>query len=123
MAKRKISSETKAAIMAALLEGQATSKVAADYRLPEGTVKSIRSRMKGTPMASVATQKREEIGDLLVDYVHANLGTLRKQNEVFSDRKWLEKQDADELAVLHGVITDKTIRLLEALGGPAQPAA
>ncbi len=35
--------------------------------------------------------------------------------EFFRDEDWLYKQDASELTVLHGVVSDKTIRLLEAL--------
>ena len=118
MSKAKYSASTKAAAMAALLEGQSITKVAADFRLPEGTVKAWRHRMKGAATESkVATEKREEIGGLLIDYLHANLSTLRSQQLVFADAEWLKKQDAGELAVLHGVMTDKAIRLLEALGG------
>lgn len=71
-------------------------------------------------VAKIATQKRDEIGGLLIEYLHANLSTLRSQQTVFSDPVWLEKQEAGELAVLHGVMTDKAIRLLEALGGSAR---
>jgi transposase-like protein len=118
MPKVKYSPETKAAAMAALLEGQAINKVAADFKLPEGTVKAWRHRMKGAAVESqVATEKREEIGTLLVDYLHANLSTLRAQQVVFADKTWLMKQDANDLAILHGVMTDKAVRLLEALGG------
>lgn len=121
MAKAKYSAETKAAVMAALLQGQGTHSVAEAFKLPEGTVKAWRSRMKlpdgSAEVATVATEKREQIGDLLIDYLHANLKTLRLQQEVFGDPLWLKQQDAADVAVLHGVMTDKAIRLLEALGG------
>ena len=126
--KKAPSPETKAAVLAALLEGQAASKVAKDYSLPEGTVRSWRSRMRNdaTPLRTVATEKRDEIGPLLLEYLHENLTTLRAQAVFFRDTKWLEKQDAADLAVLHGVVTDKTVRLLEALNNatvdpPAPP--
>jgi hypothetical protein len=105
--------------MAALLTGQGVTEVAAKYKVPEGTVKSWRARMKPgaeTDVAKVATEKREEIGALLIQYLHANLTTLHAQAVVFSDRVWLEKQNAADAAVLHGVLTDKTVRLLEAFG-------
>ncbi len=124
MAKVKYTAEKKAAAMAALLEGQAINKVAADFQLPAGTVKAWRHRMKGAATETkVATEKREEIGTLLVDYLHANLKTLRAQQLVFSDAVWLKTQDAGDLAVLHGVMTDKAIRLLEALGGVSNAPA
>ena len=124
MSRREYDPATKAAVMAALLAGQGTTEVAATYSVPEGTVKSWRARMKPggeTDVSKVATEKREEIGSLLIDYLHANLTTLRAQNVVFADAAWLKTQDAGELAVLHGVMTDKAIRLLEALGGVGDP--
>lgn len=118
------SAETKAAALAALLEGQGTSKVAADFKLPEGTVKAWRSRMQSgaSPLRDVAPSKRDAIGSLLVEYLHTSLETLKIQSVFARDTKWLEKQSAADIAVLHGVMTDKAIRLLEALGGTGDAA-
>lgn len=105
--------------MAALLAGQSITEVAATYHLPEGTVKSWRARMKPggeSDVAKVATEKREEIGTLLLRYLETNLTTLNAQAEVFKDPEWLKKQNAADVAVLHGVMTDKSVRLLEAFG-------
>ena len=116
MAKRTYSDETKAAVKAALLEGQGVSRVAKDYKIPEGTVKAWKSRLKKEGVAEVAPQKKKEIGDLLIEYLHENLETLRSQSEHFRDKDWLKDQSADDLAVLHGVMCDKAVRLLEAIG-------
>lgn len=122
--KRKYDPAVKAAVVAALLEGQASSKVAAAYNLPEGTVKAWASRTRNgaSELRSVAPEKRDEIGALLVAYLHTNLATLKAQAETFRDPVWLKQQNAADAAVLHGVLTDKSIRLLEALGGPAGAA-
>src|SRR5512139_1184725 len=104
------SPETKAAVMAALLAGQSISQVVQEYQLPETTVK--RWRAEGDQNM---VPKKEIIGELLIGYLAVNLETLRKQAEFFSDTKWLNRQDASSVAVLHGVMTDKAIRLLEAL--------
>lgn len=122
MATREHSPETKAQVLAALLEGQSISQVATAYNIPEGTVKSWKNRQKGEPLASVATPKKEEIGDLLIDYLRTSLRTLKTQAEHFGDKQWLKDQDASSLAVLHGVAMDKAIRLLEALesGGESE---
>ena len=113
MARREYSDETKAQVMAALLAGQSVNEVAARYRIPTGTVKSWRRNSR--EFRPVDPQKGAEIGDLLLDYLRENLKTLRVQVEHFRDTKWLSSQDASELAVLHGVVTDKAIRLLETL--------
>ena len=113
---QKYSDETRGQVMAALLTGQSVSSIARQYDIPKGTVSSWKRgawKLAGTT-ASESTQK-SEIGDLLLDYLGAALRTLRRQVEIFSDGGWLKKQSASEAAVLHGVLADKTIRLLEAL--------
>lgn len=111
--------ETKAAVLAALMAGQSISEVAREYNIPKGTVSAWKKR---TTVAENATQKKE-IGDLLVEYLRTNLNTLRTQAEVFADKTWLKKQAAGELAVLHGVLTDKAVRLLEALSKGHEPGS
>lgn len=117
MARKEYPDEVRAAVMAALLEGQGAAKVAEEYNIPEGTIASWKSRMvNGDAIVSIASEKRDQLGELLMDYLAANLTTLRMQIEgVHRDEEWLKKQSAGELATLHGVSMDKAIRLLEAL--------
>lgn len=118
MAKTVYDPAVKAAALAALLQGQSLNKVAEEFKLPVGTVKAWRSRVKGNASESRAVaDRREEIGALVVEYLYTNLQTLRAQMVAFGDVEWLKKQNAADVAVLHGVMTDKAIRLLEALGG------
>lgn len=108
--------ETKAAALAALLAGQSVSEVASTYRLPVGTVKRWRAGLSPEEVAAIPPATKVEIGDLLVGYLRENLTTLQvQQTTLFRDEHWLRKQNAADMAVLHGVITDKAVRLLEAL--------
>ena len=111
------SDETKAQVMAALLTGQSIGSIARQYNIPKGTVSSWRERsLPG--VAGDATQKGT-LDDLLFEYVRQSLLTLTDQVRFFRNEKWIEKQPASELAILHGVVTDKAIRLLEAHGQAA----
>lgn len=110
----KYSEEQKAAVMAALLAGQSVSGVAKEYKLPRGTVAGWSAELNRD--APVSNAKKAEVGELLVEYLRENLTTLREQVVVFRDPEWLRKQGASELAVLHGVLMDKSVRLLEAMG-------
>lgn len=106
--------EVKGAVMAALLAGQSIPSVAEEYNIPRGTLSGWRAKM--APLFQAQAEKAaRDIGPLVLDYLAANLRALRAQTAVFADPKWLTLQRADELAVLHGVMTDKAIRLLEAL--------
>ena len=119
MSKRnKYSPEKKAAVMAALLTGQRVDEVSDQFGVPATTIRAWKSKQnKGEDVVTVITEKKEEIGELLVDYLHDMVQTMRAQMKVFSDESYLKKQPADEAAVLHGVIADKGFRLLEALSG------
>lgn len=98
--------------MAALLTGQSITSAAKQYNIPVGTLKYWRA--KNEAFNQVDPQKRDEISERLHAYLIGALGALAVQTKVFSDEAWLKKQPAHELAVLHGVLADKGIRLLEA---------
>ena len=110
----KYSDETKAAVLAALLSGQSINEVAREYKIPKGTVSSWKSRELGDVSQTIATQKRDELGNLLLTYLKETVTTLIEQARFARSKEWLEKQSGSEFAVLHGVQTDKAIRLLEA---------
>lgn len=105
------SAETRAAVMAALLEGQSLNKVAETYHIPKATV----SRWKNEGVSGNGTQK-EQIGALVLEFLRESLQTAIAQVVIFRDEKWIKRQDASQVAVLYGVNLDKAIRLLEALG-------
>ncbi len=108
--------QTKAAVMAALLMGQSVSEVAKEYKIKPSTVRGWKSRqLNGEGVAIVTTQKREIIGALMLDGVEAQLIATKAMADVFKDPDWIRKQTASEIAVLFGVISDKTYRILEAL--------
>lgn len=109
------SDETKAAVMAALLTGQGASEIARQYELNEATVRNWKRSLPKTTLTSSNDKKEIDFGELLSAYLKETLVTLTVQAQHFRDKDWLQKQPAADLAVLHGVQTDKAIRLLAAL--------
>jgi transposase-like protein len=112
------SEEVKAQAMAALMTGQSINSVAREYNLPKGTVSDWKAQAT-TGVGLQPTQNTREdasdVGGLLLTYLRTNLRALTAQAETFADPLWLRGQDASQLAVLHGVMTDKAVRLLEAM--------
>lgn len=114
--------EVRAAVMAALLQGQAVTAVAEEYKVPTSTV-SRWKEAKRRAREAVGKDADPDVGGLLLEYLRENLETLRAQARAFRDLEWLRGQEAADVAVLHGVLTDKAVRLLEALeGSPVPPA-
>lgn len=103
--------KVKARALASLLAGDTPRHVSEDLGIPFETVKSWRRRLKRGELQLVAPQKRA--GDLLGESVEASLGAMISQSERVADPEWLRQQSAGELAVLHGVMFDKTLRVLQ----------
>ncbi len=74
-----------------------------------------------TDADTMRTLKKADLGGQLFDYLSESIATLRSQVIFARDTRWLEKQSADSLAILHGVIADKATRLLAAIQSPVEP--
>jgi len=101
--------------MAALLTGQTVAQVATTYHLDKSVVSRWRRKIDPEQLQRVATEKGETLEWLLLDYVQTNLRTLKAQSIEAGRAQYVQKQSASELAVLHGVLADKTVRILAAL--------
>jgi hypothetical protein len=108
------SQEVKAQVMAALLAGQGVGEIAEQYSLPKSTVSTWKAELGDAQSEQIRTKKSERLDELIYEYLAANLAALREQVEVASDPAYIKRQSADNLAVLHGVMADKAIRILDA---------
>jgi len=55
------------------------------------------------------------VGALLLEYLDANLRTLKSQAEVMGDKEYLRDKPIENVALAHGILVDKAVRLIEAL--------
>lgn len=118
---KEYSPEVKAAVMAALMDGQSLRQIERDHGVPKSTVerwgKEVELLIGGVP--TVPDTKKEQITGLLVDLLIAKLEGQIAMAKHTGDKEWLKKQDASAFAMLLGVSDDKLIRLLEKLGNAA----
>ncbi len=105
----------KAAVVAALLAGQSISFVAKQYNLPRSTVANWAGSKRSMLSDKSADNDRQEVTNLLFDLLRANLRALIAQAEVSAEKDYLRKQSGENLALLQGVLHDKTVRMLEAM--------
>lgn len=106
--------DTKAAVLAALLAGQSANAVARTYNLSKSTV----SAWAGEARASsdgFEPKKRDEIGGLVADALRGYLVAISVLTGRTHDETWFREQSAADIAVLIGVLTDKAVRILEAV--------
>lgn len=107
--------EVKAAVMAALMDGQSIRQVAREHGVPKGTVEHWGNEAKRlvAGVSTVSDTKKEQIQGLLIDLLVAKLESQIAMAKHAGDKAWLQKQDASALAMLLGVSDDKLVRLLE----------
>lgn len=103
----------KAEILAALATGASLSALSREHGIPKPTIRTWRD--KAGLISTVEPQKKQDLGVLIGDYLSAGLQALTAQARLASDPDWIAKQDADKLAILHGVLADKLGRVLAAL--------
>lgn len=104
----------KAAAIADLLTGDGVCEVAARYGLDKSVVSRWKAKIPAGELQRVATKKDADLDDTLFDCVKGSLESLAAQAKAAGDSDYLRKQSAKDLAMLHGVMFDKTFRLLEA---------
>lgn len=116
MGRSKYDQETKGMALAALLAGNTSRRVSEEHGIPFNTVKIWRRRLKRGEIATLHPKKRAgRSSGLIQEYVESVLHSLIAQNSVIQDRAWIQRQSAAALALLYGVVFDRTIRSLELL--------
>jgi transposase-like protein len=108
------SDETKSAAIAALLTGQGVSEVARKYKLPESTVSGLKKTLTTEQFEEVRSKKQDSLAGLIEGHLHASLKAAAAIATQANNADWRNKQDADKLGVFYGILTDKSVRILEA---------
>lgn len=90
-----------------------TGATAAKYDIPRSTLTTWQEVYDVVHNPLV---KKASIEALAMNYLEASLQALSAQAYVISQPEYIERQPAGELAILHGVVADKAVRLLDALG-------
>src|SRR5687768_5293899 len=105
------SEETRSAVLAALLEGQGVLSIARTMNLPKSTVSNIKKELSRSELQGIDSDRQERLTDLIENHLRASLNAAGAIAEHVTDLEWLSGQNAADLAVLYGVLTDKSIRI------------
>lgn len=114
----------KARALVALLLGNTPGYVAEDLGIPKETVRTWRRRLRSGEMElHLEPQKKGAPGDQFIAYLEQALRTLTVQSVHLADPDRLRTLNAEEAGILHGIMADKTIRILELIPatGPRNP--
>lgn len=111
--------EARAAVLAAILSGSSLAEISRAMKIPEATVGRWRDQAglgtKPPQPHELGPERKADLGVRVGEYLDELLIALRAQASHTRDPEWLQRQNAHQLAILHGVLADKAIRILGAL--------
>jgi LPS sulfotransferase NodH len=96
--------EFRAQVVAAVLAGMGINEAARQYGIDKATVSEWCSRAH---VPTIPTVKTETDAELIMRYFRTAIRSMITQAEVFGDEQYCRRQDADKLAIAHGVLGDK----------------
>lgn len=108
------SEETRAQVIAALLAGQGVREISRQYNVPRSSVSRIKQALSSDEQGQIGTQKRERIAELVETHLVESLKAAASLAQKVTNNDWFIKQNAADIGVLYGILTDKSIRILEA---------
>lgn len=102
------------AVLAALLAGETQERIAQLFDIDQSTVSRWKKNIR-EELGKLAQEQREQIELNIFITILKTQHAIQSQLDVFTDPQWIKRQSAEELGILHGILHDKSIRLLEAL--------
>ncbi len=107
---RTYSPELKAQVIAEWNLGTAKNEIARKFDVPRGTVQQWTRGVD--PAAVLSPQKREDLGELVFDYLAAGLKALISQAITMGDPEWFKGQGATA-HFIHGTLADKLVIIFQ----------
>ncbi len=108
------SDDIRAQVIAAILAGEGVSDISRRLQLPKATVSRLRNEVAPEKLEQVGTEKREEVNDLICNYLAKNFRALESICEVLSDASYLRQHSPQQLASVHEELSGKAFQIIEA---------
>jgi hypothetical protein len=115
--------ELRAQVVAAVLAGTTIMQAARQYGLSKQTISDW---LQVDDVRTLRTQKIDDLQTLIERYLEVGFRAMITQAEVLGDPEYCRRQEADKLAIAHGVLGDKlagvaaTAQALGIVGVPDQ---
>jgi hypothetical protein len=78
-------------------------------------VRNFKKKIDREQLAQVSAKKEENLTSLIEGHLTASLTAATQLAENTKDESWFAEQNAADIGVLYGILSDKAIRILEAI--------
>lgn len=114
MANPALPDDVVAKIQGMLLSGMKPADVAAELGVSYSSVSRAKAKIPSDVLERMDAERVEVISELIMTQLEVGVEASIAIAQQAQDEDWRFQQTAQHLATLYGVITDKSIRLLEA---------
>lgn len=115
--------EKTAAIQARILNGDKPATIAQDLEVSYSSVMRAKAKIPSDVLEKMDAEQIGVIEDLIMMQLETGLEASIAIAAQAQDEEWRKSQNASQLATFYGVVTDKSIRLLEASENAARAKA
>ena len=109
---KRLSDESRAAVIAGLTAGKTSAEVSAETGVPIGTVSRMRSQLPQELM-KVEETRQVRIGDMIAQHLATQLETLDAYARETSRPGFISAQSGGDIAALHGAVSNHAWRLID----------
>lgn len=106
--------ETKARAVGLMIAGSPYIEVTKTTGVPKTTLQHWFAEI-GPEQYTKAREGQKSLVDLIEELARENFTTLIEQSKLARNAEWFNRQNAADIAVLQGVMTDKTVRVVQQL--------
>lgn len=114
--------EVKASVVTAWMAGASLNQLVTQFSVPKTTVQRWTKGLERVALERTTEPKTRTLADLASELAAESFNAAIAILRLAQDREWLDKQNANDLAILFGVNADKLYRLLPAFVGPNSDA-
>lgn len=108
--------DLKAQVIAEWKAGSSLNQLAQQFKIPKSTIQTWAEAHPRTMLIPKQNSLADyDLDGMAVELLDGSLGAIRAIQRAPADEAWLKRQDAQQLAILYGVISDKLYRLLGAI--------
>jgi len=117
-----VGEEVKMAIASELAAGEKPIDLADKYGVSLATVtRSKQKYLTAEMLEKMEEQKAAVLGDLMIQSLEAGIEATVRIADTTKDQGWLHTQNAGDLGKMYGIISDKVVRVAEAMDDIRRP--
>ena len=112
---QKLSDEKRAQVIALLLAGESNKRTAERVGVSERTVRNVKTSPDFASLCLLKSESEPTLHELVTAHLTTSLKAANAlARSITDDKDWFTRQNAADIGILYGTLSDKAIRIYDA---------